>query len=133
MTATEDGDAVAIPGAAQARRDGATLARLQQPGPIGATLLEFLGAASLAGRDWPLALCTGGYERGPVGLTIAGRQPVTGNHGAGAALDACADWRPELTAMSRAITAMEERFQCQVNSASMCTSATISRYLVTRQ
>ena len=66
--------------------------------------------ASLAGRDWPLALCTGGYERGPAGLTIAGRQPVTGNHGAGAALDACADWRPELTAISRAITTMEERF-----------------------
>jgi hypothetical protein len=23
------------------------------------------------GNDWPLALCAGGYERGPPGLTIA--------------------------------------------------------------
>jgi tetratricopeptide (TPR) repeat protein len=29
------------------------------------------------GRDWPLALCAGGYERGPACLTIAGRQPLT--------------------------------------------------------
>ena len=27
------------------------------------------------GRDWPLALSTGGCERGPAGLTIAGLPP----------------------------------------------------------
>jgi hypothetical protein len=26
-------------------------------------------------RDWPIALCTGGYESGPPGMTIASMQP----------------------------------------------------------
>ena len=35
---------------------------------------------ALPSHDWPLALCSGGYERGPLGVTIAGMQPSTRNH-----------------------------------------------------
>ena len=35
------------------------------------------GPLNGCGDDWPLTLCTGGYERGHAGLTIAGRQPLT--------------------------------------------------------
>jgi len=31
-------------------------------------------------HDWPLALCAGGYERGPPDMTIARRQPLTDRH-----------------------------------------------------
>jgi hypothetical protein len=34
-------------------------------------------AAALPSHDWPLALSSGGYERGPPGVTIAGMQPPT--------------------------------------------------------
>lgn len=34
-------------------------------------------------HSWPSALCPGGYERGPPGMTLAGRQPLTGKHPAG--------------------------------------------------
>jgi hypothetical protein len=48
-----------------------------------------------SGYDWPLALCPGGYERGPPDMTITGMQPLTGNHLAGKALGGYARWRRE--------------------------------------
>jgi hypothetical protein len=47
------------------------------------------------GHDWPLALCAGGYERGPAGVTLAGRRPLAGEHLAGQAMDAYAGSRLE--------------------------------------
>ena len=44
-------------------------------------------AAALLSRDWPLALSSGGYERGPPGVTIAGMEPPTAKHLAGQAMD----------------------------------------------
>jgi len=35
-------------------------------------------SARSPGNDWPLALCTGGYERGPARLKIKGKRPLTG-------------------------------------------------------
>jgi hypothetical protein len=43
------------------------------------------GAKELTGdkpADWPLALCSGGYEHDPARMTITGRQPTSGTwHG----------------------------------------------------
>jgi len=55
--------------------------------------LSYVAAADIPvltrpGHHWPLALCTGGYERGPPGITIAGRQPLIGDYLAGKTMDA---------------------------------------------
>ena len=66
--------------------------------------------ASLAGHDWPLALSAGGYERGPAGLTIAGEEAGDRQSRRGRCTGRMRRLRPELTVMSRGITAMEEQF-----------------------
>jgi hypothetical protein len=60
--------AVAIAGAV------ALLARSPQPVPgQGREAAAGRGpCAGLPGHDWPLVLCTGGYERGARGMTIQG-------------------------------------------------------------
>src|ERR1700677_3039743 len=50
----------------------------------------------LPSHSWPLSLCSGGYEGGPLGVTIAGMQPSTRNHLGGQVMAAYAGGRPRL-------------------------------------